>query len=249
MAKLHELLAVEGSLDGTAKQILAETITTFSKKPEHFTALHRQYEPYIDGKENELPSEDRTLVTTVPAKLWYTFNTVSNWLDAVLQKERTNQDARADIVIGDMVLATGIPATFLLGLESKLTEIRNVIACIPTLQPGIVWEIDPTIGSDVYRAKNTSERIRTQKITKPVVMYEATDKHPAQVEKVSEDVAIGKYIETHWSSMLSPADKSSMLGRVDTLLRAVKQARQRANNTDVVSIQIGKCLTDYILQS
>ena len=247
MAKLHELLAVEGQLDGTAKKILAEAGQTFSKKADHFQGFQRIYTPFTAGIENELPSEEKAMVTTVGDKLEYTFEAVVEWLDAVLQKERTNQDACADIVIDDTILATDIPATFLLGLEAKLKEIRETLEHIPTLAPGIVWEADPTQGKGVYRMKNAQERMRTQKITKPIVLYAATDKHPAQVKEVTEDVAIGKYIETHLSGMISPADKSDLLGRIDKLTRAVKQARQRANNTDVVSVKIGSTLAGYIL--
>jgi hypothetical protein len=83
---------------------------------------------------------------------------------------------------------------------------------------------------------------------KPVVLYEATDKHPAQVKESTEDVAIGKYVQTDWCSMISPAEKSRVMGRVDALIRAVKQARQRANNVDVLKVKIGKSLSDYILK-
>lgn len=247
MSKLHELLAVESQLDGTAKKIIEETKTTFSKKADHFQGFIRRYEPYMEGKENELPSEEKAMVTTVDKKLEYSFESIVAWLDAVLQKERTNQDAKASIEIDGVVIATDVPATFLLGLESKLKDVRDIVDAIPTLQPGIIWELDETVGKGVYRMKRDSERIRTQKVMKAVVLYEATDKHPAQVKEVTEDVAIGKYVESHWSGMLSPAQKSDMLARVDTLLRAVKQARQRANNTDVVNAHIGKSLMEYIL--
>lgn len=36
MGKLHELLAVEPDLKGAAEKIIAETINTFTKKPNHF---------------------------------------------------------------------------------------------------------------------------------------------------------------------------------------------------------------------
>jgi hypothetical protein len=78
------------------------------------------------------------------------------------------------------------------------------------------------------------------------VLYDATEEHPAQLETWSEDIPIGKFTETLWSGMLSPAEKSAKLGRIDKLLRAVKKARQRANAVDVVDVTIGKELFNYI---
>lgn len=248
MGKLHELLAVEGDLEGVAKKVIQETATTFVKKPDHFQAFNKSYVPYNEGKENELPSEEKELVTTVSKKLDYAFSSIVKWLDAVIQKERTNQLAKADIIINGTTIASDIPVTFLLGLENKLKSVRDMIEYAPTLAPGTIWEPDVTLGEGVYRAKNQDERIRTQKVMKPVVLYEATDKHPAQVKESTEDVAIGKYIEIKWSSMISPAEKSVMLGRVDSLLRAVKQARMRANSTEVEAIEIGNVIRDYILK-
>jgi len=85
-----------------------------------------------------MPTEQKEMTTTVHDKLEYMFGSVAEWLDAVLQKERTNQEARADIILPDgSALATDIPATFLLGMESKLKELREVFLATPTLQPGI----------------------------------------------------------------------------------------------------------------
>jgi len=91
--------------------------------------------------------------------------------------------------------------------------------------------------------------MRTEKRTEPVVLAPATDKHPVQVKEVTKDVNIGKYIESVWSGMISPAEKSDLLSRIDALLITVKQARQRANNTDIVNIHIGQVFADYIMGS
>jgi hypothetical protein len=248
MSKLHEILAVEGDLEGTAKKVINEAVNTFVKKPDHFIAFEKHYEPFNEGVENELPSESKDLVTTVGDKLDYVFGHVNNWFDAVLQKESTNQIAKADIIIDGNIIAKDVPATFLLGLENKLKDVRNLVAMVPTLAPAIPWVADQVKGEGVYRSGKLQERIRTTKVMKPVVLYEATDKHPAQVKESTEDVAIGKYVQTDWCSMISPAEKSRVMGRVDALIRAVKQARQRANNVDVLKVKIGKTLSDYILK-
>jgi hypothetical protein len=247
MSKLHELLAVEADLKGVSDKVISEAIVTFTKKTDHFQGFTKRYEPYRDGLEHFLPSESKELVTTVKDKLDYVVDHIARYLNAVAQKERTNQAAKADIVVDGITIAQHIPATFLLGMESKLKDIRKVFESIPTLSPGIRWEEDTQKGKGVFVAPIT-ERLRTEKKMKPVVLYEATDKHPAQVKESTEDVAIGKYVQTDWSSMLSPADKSVLIGRVDKLTQAIKRARQRANEQEVIDIQVATDLFDYILK-
>ena len=63
---------------------------------------------------------------------------------------------------------------------------------------------------------------------------------------VTEDVPVGTWKITNYSGLVSPAEKSSMLKRIDLLLEAVKKARSRANDTAVEGLKIGKALFKYI---
>ena len=141
MPKLHELLAVEGDLEGTYKKIVDEAKVTFDKKGAHFFGVHRRLEMF-DEDLPKAPDEHQEMVTTVHDKLEYVNEHVVRYFDAVLQKERTNQDAKADIVVDGVSLAKDLPATFLLGLENKLKNVRSLFQAIPTLPPGRKWEKD-----------------------------------------------------------------------------------------------------------
>ena len=46
--------------------------------------------------------------------------------------------------------------------------------------------------------------------------------------------------------MISPAEKSALLGRIDKLIQATKKARQQANAAEVVNREIGRKIMDYI---
>lgn len=245
MSKLHELLAVEGDLEGTFKKILEETAATFTKKADRFFGAVRTLEWFEEGQP-PVPAEHHELTTTVNDKLSYQQDAIVRYFDAVLQKERTNQDARADLVVDGAVIAGDVPATFLLGLESRLKKVRDVYSAIPTLPPNIRWEKDTTKGDHVYSRAHPEEQLKTEKIFKVQVLYEATKEHPAQVEKIAETKNVGVYKKEVWTGMLSPAEKSALLGRIDKLIRAVKKARQRANTTEVVKTTIGKELFKYI---
>lgn len=248
MGKLHELLAVEGDLQGTAKKLMEEATKTFGK-PEHFIGQHRKLQMFDASQQSQVVADEyKEMVTTVPAKLAYLSEAVAKYFDAVLQKEMTNQVANADLVVNGVTIATGIPATFLLGMESRLRELRQVIEAAPTLAPGVAWELDTTLGKGVYRQKNAEEKLKTAKTFMHKVLYEATDKHAAQIEKWEEQVPVGKYITNVTSGMFSPADKSAVLGRLDTLIQSVKKARMKANMVDTVDATIGQKLFDFILE-
>lgn len=247
--KLHELIAVEGELQGTAKKILEETSTTFEKKHEHFNGLLREVKMLSDSPDAKVQEvrEEVVVTTTVHAKLDYMTQSVVRFWDAVLQREATNQLARADLIVDGKVLATGVPGTFLLGMEDRLKALRAVYEKIPTLAPGKTWDLDkgqPLKG--IYKRADAETRIRTAKVTTPIVLYEATAHHPAQVKESVSDVVVGTITQENWSGMISAADKSDLLGRIDTLIRAVKKARQRANTTEVQRVVIGKALMNYV---
>ncbi len=246
MTKLHEILAIEGDLDATAKKVVEEAIVTFTKKPDHFQEMHRALNMLDENRQGENVEESKAMVTTVADKLDHVQHHVAKYFDIFARKEATNQVATADLVVEGIVIAERVPATLLLGLESKLKNLRNLYEAIPTLAPGIDWRHDATRGADVYKAADADVRMKTEKVIQHKVLVEPTDKHPAQVEKWTADVPVGKIVVNQWSGMLSPAEKSEVLGRIDTLIRAVKQARQRANTVEISDIAIGEKLFEFI---
>ena len=254
MAKLHELLAVEADLDGIQKKIMDETTVTFSKKPAHFMGGEKTLNMFDD--ENQLGEvvSRQEMVSTVKAKLDYQMKSVIRYYDAVLQKETTNQKATAHIEISNFVLANDVPATFLLGLETKLKTLRKTYEAIPTLPPGIKWEEDPILGTGVYRRVHPEVSKKTAKTFQHKVLVDAKfpkegeggTSLPAQIEKWEENVDVGEYTTEAWSGMFTPTEKSEYLQRIDELIRAVKKARQRANTQVVVKVDIGAAIFNYI---
>jgi hypothetical protein len=247
MGKQHELLAVEGDLQGTAKKVMEEAVQTFSKRADHFQGQVKTLTLFDEARIAENTTDRKELVTTVDEKLDYVLGHVATYYDAVLQKESTNQLAKSDLVVDGTTIGKDLPATFLLGLESKLKAVRAVIETVPTLAPGIAWEVDATANKGVYKTTHPVVTFKTEKTIQHKVIYEATPEHPAQIQAWNEDVKVGRYNTEQNSGMLTTAEKSARLQRVDKLIQAVKKARQRANNIDVVKAKIGKTLTDYIM--
>jgi hypothetical protein len=245
MAKLHEILAVEQSLEKAAKKLAEESKKTFNK--ENLFKGHTRRLEYFDENNARLnTTENVKLETTVDENLDYVMQPLAKHWDAVYQKDQTNQQAKADILIGNDVLAKDIPATFLLGLESKLGKLRELYEAIPTLPPGIKWKQDDNQRQGVFIAEDDIVQFKSEKDIEFKVAYEATKEHPAQVKELQKTINIGKYTTTHWCAMLTPLNKANRLAKIDELLNAVKKARQRANNTQIVDGHIGITLLNYI---
>jgi hypothetical protein len=249
MGKLHEVLAVSSDLETVASKVLEEGVDTFKKRTDHFLGNLKRLEMFDEARKVEEAAfnESKEIVTTVQDKLNYVSANLIKFLDVVAQKETANQDAKADVVLEDGTkILEGVPATLLLALESKLAKFRALYEAIPTLQPGVKWIPEPDKGEGVYRADQDEIRHKTEKVVMHKVLYDATDKHPAQIKEWSEDRPIGQFVNVKWSGMITPARKSVMLSRIDELIKSVKKARTRANEQEVKSVDVGKRLFNYI---
>jgi len=250
-AKLHEVIAVEADLAGAAKRILEEAEATFRSKSHLFTGKVRTLELFAgDDEVSKTAAEDAeksidVLTTTVPDKLKYVWESVVRYWDAVGQKERTNQAATADLVVGGVTVLSGVPVTFLLSLENKLKALRQVYDAIPTLLPNIPWVDAPDLGPNIKRSPEVST-LKTAKTIDFRITAPATDRHQAQVVQVEKVSNVGVFKQTTTSGMVTPYQKSIWLGRIDDLIRSVKQARQRANEVELVSITSTSAITSYI---
>jgi hypothetical protein len=247
VTKLHEILAVEGDRAKAAQKVLTEARHVFSSKHNLFTGAHRRLEMFSEERKQEEASAEvmQRVTETVPSKLAYITKALATYWDLVLLKEATNQRAEAELIIGDVVLGK-LPATWLLGMESKLGQLRDVLDVVPTWPAGHDWQADTSMGTHIYKAADPKRSRREEKTMESKVLYDATKEHPAQIEKWMANHVVGMYTDTAWTGTVSPAVKSEMLERCDKVLRAVKKARQRANRTDVVKNKVSKRLIGYI---
>jgi len=247
MGKLHELLAVEQDLVKETKKVIHEAVEVFRRK-ELFEGIHKRLDMREEGREAEEreAEEYRELTTTAGEILGAVWIAVGRYYDALIQKESANQEARADIVVGEKTLLEGLPATFLLGMETRLNALRVVYEAIPTLPPGTEWEKDEQKREGAWKAVRPSVKRKTEKVVRHKVLYDATPDHPAQIESWSVDEMIGTFTMEVWSGAVPQAEKLDKLVRLDKLIRAIKRARQRANTVEVKPLEVAKRLSEYI---
>lgn len=244
--KMHELLAAESNVTGVYNAMTEETFNVLGKA-DHFTrtVTAKTYFNEEDTKLNETTTKDIT--TTVSDRLGYFFGRpFQNMIDTALQKDATNQVAKANLIVEGKTLLEDVPATALLNWETKFDALRKMLLKIPTLQPGLVWVEDEN--ENLWKTDEPVVSFQTKKTMVPVELSPATEKHPAQVDKIFEDIPVARIEKTTWSGMWTSKQKADALARLDTLLVAIKKARQRANRTDVVKVRAGKILADFILK-
>jgi hypothetical protein len=242
--QLHQHLAAEPNIKAKELALGKETEHTLSKKAHHFVGNVRTYQPKEDTGE-KFPDELEPLVTTVPEKLQYYLDSLSDLISHSVVKEETNATAIADLIYDKKVIKKDVHATALLTLENKLKGLRSKLMAIPTLDPKYMWNWNK---DQNYYQTDPIQTLKSKKVPTVLVKYEATDKHPAQTELIHEDQTVGIWTTTKLSGAISSKMKSEILTRYDKWELAVKDARQRANNAKlVVDGKLGVVITDSIL--
>ncbi|WP_026999822.1 hypothetical protein [Eisenibacter elegans] len=241
--KLHELLAVEQDRRNKANEAVGEAKKIFTKNDSYFDGLVKKYVSMEEDSEL-IPDETKEMVKTVKQQLEETQQSIITALDATISKEETNAAnvAKAELEVNGVKFGA-FSATTLLALESQLNKILDLYKNIPLLDTTRKWHFDTQQGFF-----KTDEEVKFRSIKRPkvIVKYEATEKHPAQTELVNLDFQVGKYETTYYSGKLTPMQKSEMVKRIEQLLEAVKVARAKANNVEVVKVNVGKQLFDFI---
>lgn len=244
MGKLHELLAVEDTVVAASEKLIAETNDKFNKHSEFFTGAVRILRRLKDSPEDKAIEQAqrrvKELPTDVPDTLQYIFPYLEKALDLKLSKHLTNQKAVADIELDGTVVAANVPVDFLLDLEKAIPKWRAMYATMPTLDPSRAWVPER---KGVWKSKEPQTASQTEKIMYPVVMAEATDRHPAQIKEATKDIVVGTFEQTDFSGAATTQQKADVLALCDRLLTAVKQARMRANTTEQVTGAAAKQIT------
>lgn len=242
MTKLNQILAIDKGVKTKSNREFTDLHRNISKV-NLLNGFTKTYKPK-DEEGDTLPSESTNVQITAEASLNTASEILTRLFDVTFTKEKTNTVALADVKIGNKTLIPEAPVTYLLFLEKQLTELREFISKIPTLDPAETWTYDSDAG--FYRSESTSST-RTKKVPKTFVKYEATDRHPAQVEVFNEDQLVGYWTTTKFSGALPKDRVNTLLDRIDTLTEAVKFAREAANETEVLDGNAGKAVFDYLL--
>ena len=241
MAKLNQILAVEKDVKSKTTREFTDIHRDVQKTP-LLSGLSRTYQPR-DEEGDKLPEESTLVQVNAESLIKKAAETLTNLFDVTLTKEKANTEAKADVKVGDQTVLANVPVTYLLFLEKQLTDLHTFVTKLPTLDPSQKWTKDNATGNYV---SEVAETVRTKKVPKTFVKYEATKEHPAQVEIFHEDQIVGTWSKREFSGALPAERVNTLVARVEELRKAVKFAREEANNFEVTNAKAGKAVFDYL---
>lgn len=244
MPKLNQIIAVEKSVKSRSFQELTEAHQAL-QKPTLLMGISRTYRPK-DEEGEQLPPESTRVQAKAEEIVRRTARIMANLFDVTATKDWTNCEARADVVIGERVLLSDVPVSYLLFLEKQLVDLHTFVRKLPVLDASEGWTFDPS--ADAY-ATEAVQTVRTKKIPRNHVKAEATEKHPAQVEVYYEDVTVGYWRTVKFSGALPAVRVAELLERVQRLQQAVKFAREEANGREAQDRKVGEKFFAYLLDA
>ena len=247
--KQCEAIAV---LKGIKSQTYA-TLTEQDKlcqKETLFEGLAKTYEPLDENDPDRPDGETRLVQQSAEEIVSSMIDALARYFDANAAVEVGNTKAAADIIVDGKTLLDCVPVTYLLFLEKQLNDLHTAVSRMPVLSPEFAWHHDA--GRNCF-ASDQVKKVRTKKT--PRVVMTATAKTTAkdgsvteqqQGQVLQEDLPVGYWQTTYFSTALEPARRKQLLARVNRLRDAVKQARERANGTPIEQPQYGKPLLDWV---
>ena len=242
MAKLCQVIALANGRKTSTEKALTE-IHRKTEKDVLLIGHERHYQPKHEDGEKQ-PSESKLVQVKVVEALKDAKTILTNLWEIVGVQDVGNTIAKADVVLEDgTVLATSVPVKHLLFLEKQLDNITKLISSLTILDPAQDWTYDSNKDSWVSKPITT---LRTKKTTVPLVLSPATDKFPAQVKDITEDVVVGTWQQVNYSGGIPAKVKKDALERLTQVKDAVKSARELANQQDVEDVDVNSKILDFI---
>jgi len=240
--KLHQIIAVEKGIKSRVTKFMTEAYHTF-QRPMLFEGFTKTYQK-IDEDGEDLPDEKRLITAQAEELLREVAEQATEYFDVVARKDIANGNAKADVVVDGETILQDVPSTHLIFLEKQLTDLSTAIDSIPTLDPAVSWKLDE--GSGVFKS-DEQKTAKKAKVQEAIVLYDATPEHPAQTQLISKDKTVGYWSTVKQSGAITANRKKVLQKRVQTLIKAVKFARESANEAEVPNKEIGKKIFDYLL--
>jgi hypothetical protein len=244
MAKrLNQVLATE---KGTKTRIYAEftELHKATQKQELFEGHLKTYKPLVEDDPNaRIPPQAKKVQLIAREALATAAKQLTELFDVTATKDWANLQAKSDVVVDGQVLLKDVPATYLLFLDKQLSDLMKFVSSICELDPGVDWRADPATGQ--YRGDPVHTQ-RTEKKQRAIVLYDATEHHPAQTQLITEDQVVGYWESTRFSGAIGKDDKQRILDRVRKLADAVKEALEKANMVEVTEQRPGATVFAYL---
>jgi hypothetical protein len=242
--RLNHVIAITKSTKSEVNKDLSALYKLIQKK-DVFAGLTRTWSP-ADDEGPVYQDESKKVIHRVPDVIASARSAWARVMDVEATRDFANMSATADVVVDGVILIQGAPVTFLLALEKQLKDMASFVENLPELDPSGSWSWDS--GSMLFKGE-PRETYKTRKTTDPVVVTEATEKHPAQWTNVTKDIREGTWTTTALSGATTTSRKKLLRERVQALRDAVHVARESANMSPAPPKDVSLGILDYIFPS
>lgn len=239
MPKLHQIVAL---VSGRKNAVHGKLTSTHRWNEKAIAGAIRTYSP-INEDDEKLPNEVNLVQEIVNDKVKSAIDSLVGYWDLVFIQERANTKAVADLSIDGQILMKSVPVSALMFLEKQIIDIKTFVENLPTLPMDREWKFDDNKNCFVT---SPVQNIRTKKIKKVLIKYEATENHPAQTEAYDADVTVGTYQTVYLSSAIPVKNKTNLLERISKLIDTIKMAREEANTIEAQDSKEGQSIVNYI---
>jgi hypothetical protein len=241
--KLNQVIAIEKGIKSRVYGEITE-MNKAAQKPALFSGFVKTYRKNNEDGE-EYSSEQQKVQMRAEEILSRAAVLLTEMFDVTASKDYANCGAVADVLIDGSLILKDAPVTYLLFLEKQINDVRTFVENLPTLDEADDWNRDENTG--LFKTAPIATH-RTKKIQRPIVLYQATEHHPAQTQLITEDVLAGYWDTVKHSGAIPAPRKKVLLERIEKLSNAVKFAREAANALEARPVSAGKQIFDYLLQ-
>lgn len=248
MAKTVQLLSIIGTVTTETKARIAQ-LGQIVTQDGFFKGMEKTHAPRFPDEPTavRLPPESKKVKVTAETVLDAAQKALTKHLDLTLTVDTANAKAKADVIVDGEVLLADVPVNHLMWLHVQLTELAKLLSAIPALDPGKAWTTDGQ-AAGISRTPSVETPVR-EKVPGKFVLAEATQYHPAQVQRLDTDEITGYWTQVDFSGALPVQRKEELLARMTTLLEAVQMARQDANTAVAEDKVEGAKIFSYLLGS
>jgi hypothetical protein len=241
MNKLNQILAIEKGIKTRVYREFTD-LHQATQKADLMNGFSKTFQPLKDGDE-VFPPESKKVQFNHTEVLVQVGALLAELFDVTAAKDWANTSARADVVIEGRTLIKDVPAPYLLFLEKQLSDLSTFVAKMAELDSADDWMPDPATG---LHKTSPSQTHRTKKVQRALVLYPATEQHPAQTQLITEDVVSGHWTTVKLSGAIPAPKKREILARIERLSGAVKFAREQANAVEAPERKFGQEVLAYI---
>lgn len=240
MKLLSQVLALEKGAKSRF-EVLQKDFNKAAQKSTLFNGARKTFRPIKEGG-TQFPDERQEVQMNVEDKLDEYNDSLVEILNVTAVRDYGNCEAKADVIVDEQAILTGVPATYLLWLNKRLEDMDTLIGNLPVLDPAEKWESKQ---GNITRSAEV-ETVRMSKEPTVIQLAPPTKEHAEQSQLINKDVPIGHWTTTKLSGAIEAGRKQLFARRVRKLHDAVKVALQEANSSRVVSQSIGDKVSKFI---